>query len=168
MPKEPETVPLQITDSKLCITRLGRLNSMIISMALCEIVVTPVRNQWSYCSLALSHRYTRLLFVVICCGWVVTNSHYSDVIMGAITSQMTSLTIVYSTVHSGVDKRKHQSSASLAFVWIIHRWPVNSRHKWPVTRKCCHLMTSSCTKYSSEDYFVVTRAIIWLAITMTS
>ena len=33
------------------------------------------------------------------------------------------------------DQRKHQSSASLAFVRGIHRWPVNSPHKWPVTRK---------------------------------
>ena len=41
----------------------------------------------------------------------------------------------YSTVYSGVDQRKHQSSASLAFVWGIHRWPVNSPHKWPVTRE---------------------------------
>ena len=55
--------------------------------------------------------------------------------MGAMASQITSLTIVYSTVHSGVDQRKHQSSASLAFVWEIHRWPVNSPLKWPVTRK---------------------------------
>ena len=31
--------------------------------------------------------------------------------------------------------RKYQSSASLAFVRGIHRWPVNSPHKWPVTRK---------------------------------
>ena len=48
---------------------------------------------------------------------------------------ITSLTIVYSTVYSGADQRKHQSSASLAFVWGIHQWPVNSPHKWPVTRK---------------------------------
>ena len=61
--------------------------------------------------------------------------HYDDVIMGAIASQITSLTIVYSTVYSGADQRKHQSSASLAFVWGIHRGPVNSPHKWPVTRK---------------------------------
>ena len=71
-------------------------------------------------------------------------THYSNVIMGAMASQITSLTIVYSTVHSGADQRKHQSSASLAFVRRIHRWPVNSPHKWPVTRKCFHLMTSSC------------------------
>ena len=55
--------------------------------------------------------------------------------MGAMASQITSLTIVYSIVYSGADQRKHQSSALLAFVWGIHRWPVNSRHKWPVTRK---------------------------------
>ena len=61
-----------------------------------------------------------------------THPHYNDVIMGAIPSQITSPTIVYSTV---ADQRKHQSSASLAFVRGIHRWPVNSPHKWPVTRK---------------------------------
>ena len=66
---------------------------------------------------------------------VSTVFHQNDVIMGAIESQITSLTIVYSTVCSDVDERKHQTSASLAFVWGIHRWPVNSRHKWPVTRK---------------------------------
>ena len=61
--------------------------------------------------------------------------HYDDVIMGAMASQITSLTIVYSTVYSGADQRKHQSSASLAFVQGIHRGPVNSPHKWPVMRK---------------------------------
>ena len=52
-------------------------------------------------------------------------AHYGGVIMGAMASQITSLAIVYSTVYSGSDQRKHQSSASLAFV----RWPVNSLHK---------------------------------------
>ena len=55
--------------------------------------------------------------------------------MGTIASQMTSLTIVYSSVYSGADQRKHQSSASLVFVWGLHRRPVNSPHKGPVTRK---------------------------------
>ena len=55
--------------------------------------------------------------------------------MGAIASQISSLTIVYSIVYSGPDQRKHQSSASLAFVRGIHRGPVNSPHKGPVTRK---------------------------------
>ena len=61
--------------------------------------------------------------------------HYDDVIMSTIASQITSLTIVYSTSYSGADQSKHQNSASLAFVWGIHRGPVNSPHKWPVTRK---------------------------------
>ena len=56
--------------------------------------------------------------------------HYSDVIMGIMASQITSLKIVYSSIYSGADQRKHQSSASLAFVRGIHGW-----HKWPVMRK---------------------------------
>ena len=63
--------------------------------------------------------------------------------MSLIASQITSLRIVYSTVYSGADHRKHQGSASLAFVRAIHRWPVNSPHKGPVTRKMFHLMASS-------------------------
>ena len=55
--------------------------------------------------------------------------------MGAIASQITSLTIVYSIVHPGADQRQLQSSVSLAFVRGIHRSPVNSPHKWPVTRE---------------------------------
>ena len=47
----------------------------------------------------------------------------------------TSLMSVHSSVYSGADQRKYQSSASLAFVWGIHRWPVNSPHKRSVTRK---------------------------------
>ena len=65
----------------------------------------------------------------------IIHFHYGDVIMGAIVSQITSLAIVYSTVYSDAEQRKHQSSASLAFVWEIHRGPVNSPHKWSVTRK---------------------------------
>ena len=64
-----------------------------------------------------------------------TDHHYTDVIMGAIASQITTLTIVYSTVYSDADQRKHQSSASLAFARGIHRSPVNFPHKRPVTRK---------------------------------
>ena len=63
------------------------------------------------------------------------NIHNDDVIMSVIASQITSLAIVYSTVYSDADQRKHQNSASLAFVRGIHRSPVNSPHKWPVTRK---------------------------------
>ena len=55
--------------------------------------------------------------------------------MTTVASQITSLMVVYSTVYSDADQRKHHSCASLAFVWGIHRRPVNSPHKWPVTRK---------------------------------
>ena len=75
-------------------------------------------------------------------GWLETTGaniklpfHYDDVIMSTIASLITSLTIVYSIVYSDADRRKHQSAASLAFVWGIHRGPVNSPHKLPVTRK---------------------------------
>ena len=61
--------------------------------------------------------------------------HCSDAIMSAMASRITSLTIVYSTVHSGAHQRKYQSSASLAFVRGIQWWPVNSPHKGPVTPK---------------------------------
>ena len=59
------------------------------------------------------------------CSWTGEHKnvsiHYNDIIMGAIASQITSLPIVYSTVYSGADQRKHQSSASLAFVREISR-----------------------------------------------
>ena len=54
--------------------------------------------------------------------------------MGAMASQITSFIIVYWTVYPGAHKT-HQSSASLAAAQGIPRWPVNSPHKWPVTRK---------------------------------
>ena len=56
--------------------------------------------------------------------YFANTSHYDDVIMGAMASQITSHTIVYSAVYSDADQRKHQSSASLSFVWGIHqdRW----------------------------------------------
>ena len=52
---------------------------------------------------------------------VMRNVHYSDIVMGAIASQITSLPVVYLTVDSGADQRKYQSSASLAFVRGLHR-----------------------------------------------
>ena len=71
--------------------------------------------------------------------------HYSDVIMSTIASLITSLAVVYSTVYSDADQRKHQSSASLAFVWGIHRDRWIPRTKGQLRGKCFHLMTSSWT-----------------------
>ena len=70
--------------------------------------------------------------------------------MSMIASQITSLTIVYSTVYSDADQRKHQSSASLAFVWGIHRDRWIPRTKDQLRGKCFHLMTSSCIKWSAS------------------
>ena len=65
--------------------------------------------------------------------------------MTTMASEITSLTVVYSTVYSDADQRKHQSSASLAFVWGIHRDRWIPRTKGQLRGKCFHLMTSSCT-----------------------
>ena len=98
--------------------------------------------------------------------------HYDDVIMSAMASQITSLMIVYSTVYSDADQRKHQSSASLAFVRGIHRWPVNSPHKWPVTRKMLsfhdvivsrtssHILTMDNPRFAREDEYKLIYAML--------
>ena len=119
---------------------------------------TPLRLLWRYCNgrwnlrvadlqmsctdLTLGYGTRMIALAMVtrvtcpnmqpCCP---TRWYYNDVIMDAIASQITNLTIVYSIVNSSADKKKHQSSASLAFVRGIHRRPVNSPHKWPVTRK---------------------------------
>ena len=71
---------------------------------------------------------------IMCFNWYWT-FHYCDFIMCAMASRITSLIIVYSTVYSGADRRKHLRYASLAIVRWTHRWPVNSPHKGPVTRE---------------------------------
>ena len=88
-------------------------------------IVTDVHRRKTFCWLHINGR--KYL-------GPVPISHYNDVILGAIASQITSLTIVFATVYLDTE-RKHQSSASLAFVRGIPRRPVNSPHKWSVTRK---------------------------------
>ena len=88
----------------------------------------PIKLTWNKENITFSKTIDRMTIF----EWWFLSRHYNDVIMGAIASQIISLTIIYSIVYSDVDQRKHQSSASLAFVQGIHRWPVNSPHKWPV------------------------------------
>ena len=83
--------------------------------------------------------------------------------MGAMASQITSLTIVYSTVYSRRRSEKHQSSALLAFMWGIHRGPVNSPHKRPVTRKMSSFDDVIMWK-RGQDYRPFMRGIIGLRI----
>ena len=93
-------------------------------------------NQWcSVPSLSYNPYLYRGLFKTSFRHIFVFATHYGDVKMGTVAFQITSLTIVYSTVWSDADERKHQSSVLQAFVRGIHRWPVNSPHRWPVTRK---------------------------------
>ena len=80
-------------------------------------------------------------------------SHYCDVIMSVMASQIAGISIVCSTVGSCADQRKHQSSESQAFVRRVHWWLVDSPHKWPVTRKMFHWMTSSYETMKSQRTF---------------
>ena len=74
--------------------------------------------------------------------------------MTTMASQITSLTVVYSTVYSGADQRKHQSSALLAFVWGIHRDRWIPRTKGQLRGKCFHLMTSSCNLWRNDAHIM--------------
>ena len=87
--------------------------------------------------------------------------HHIDIIMSVMVSQITSLTIVCSSIYSGADQRKHQSSASLAFEQGIHRWPVNSSHKGPVT-----LMTSSWTVLVGQALLTIVVAVVSVRLTL--
>ena len=76
-------------------------------------------------------------------------NHYGDIIMSAMASQITGISIVCSITCSGTDKKTHQSSASLAFVSGIHQWPVDSPHKGPVT----------WTMFPFNDLFMITALV---------
>ena len=96
---------------------------------------------------------------------IIVILHYDDVIMSAMKSQITSLTIVYSIVYLSADQRKHQSSASLAFVRWFHRRPLNFPQKGPVTRKNVPIWW----RYHDKRHFqkhLVERKIHYFCITL--
>ena len=66
----------------------------------------------------------------------IKQKHYNDVIVTTMASQITSLTVVYSTGYSDADQRKYQNSVSLAFVWEIHRDQWIPRTKGQLRGKC--------------------------------
>ena len=123
-----------------------RFTNMWINVNACVIAVSFDRKTLSNINLfamfvfnrlrGINYNYTRTHFVI-----ESLLIYYCDVIMGAIASQITSLAILYPPVHSGAGQRKYQSFVPLAFVRGNPRSPVNSPHKWPVTRKCLYLMT---------------------------
>ena len=111
-----------------------------IQMIACTLVLTHCGSMTPYRNRHLGQYWSR---PVTDWYWPIT-LHYGDVIMGAIASQITSLTIVYSTVYSDADQRKHQNSTSLAFAQGIHlgqRWI--PRTNGQLRGKCSHLMMSS-------------------------
>ena len=99
------------------------------------------------------------------CLRVLTLEHYirlqwrhNEHDMASQITTITTVSIVCSTVCSGADQRIHQSSASLAFVRGIHRWPVDSPHKGPVTRKMFPfddvIMTKGVMQYiTSQNHY---------------
>ena len=93
---------------------------------------------------------TRMIFWTREGSMYYQSLYYSDVIMGAIASQITSLAIVYSSVYSDANQRKHQGSASLFFVRGIHRGPWIPRTNDQLRGKCFHLMTSSWSKCANR------------------
>ena len=121
---------MSLTISETTPNSIGRFktNGTVLCDAFTEFSIQDVRYLWQTILWPICFECIRKCPMSKC-------HHCSYGIMGAMASQITSLTIVYSTVCSGEDQRKHQSSASLAFVRGIHRWPVNSPHKRPVTRK---------------------------------
>ena len=91
---------------------------------------------WEHISVRCESQYTHLnsrKYIWKC--RLHNDYHYSEVIMNAMAYQITGVSIVCSTVCWGADQRKHQSSASPAFLRGIHRSPVDSPHKGPVKRK---------------------------------
>ena len=106
----------------------------ICSFPLALLSTYMIGNIFGIVTICMKHWSRSQNIVAMVLQLIVTSScHYNDVIVSRLASQITSLMIVYSTVYSGADQRKHQSSASLAFLRGIYRWPVNFLHKGPVT-----------------------------------
>ena len=103
----------------------------------CLVINSRKKNMYDYSHMANTGRY------------------YSDVIMSTMSSKVTGVSVVYSTVCSVLNQIIYQSSASLTFERGIHRWPMISPHKRPVTRKMvsiddvimCGICLSSSCKY---------------------
>ena len=83
-------------------------------------------------------------------GFAFIIIHYSDATLSAMVSQITGVLIVCLAVCSGAHK-KHQSSASLAFLRRFHRWLVESPRKGPVTREM----------FPFDDVIMVWDDFIW-------
>ena len=116
------------------------LRIILIPMAMCKPAINLLLTHWNYCSLAISHRYIVDAFFVFQCGLVLPDSTHTsqwghNERDGVSNHQRLDFC---SIVCSGADQKEHQSAASLAYVWGIQWWPVDSPHKRPVMqwRQC--------------------------------
>ena len=116
---------LRIRQRHLSTYRIVRAMLRMASVALWEYTRRNVPTHGTSEEMALSISITNTW----CVG--LTHKHYSDAIMRTMASQITSVSVVCSTVCLGADQRKHQSSVSLAFVRGVHRSPVDSRKMFP-------------------------------------
>ena len=142
----------------------------VLSSHSCILLLAHIVLVWCHPGMGNTMYCTRIFFTIyITCSCVSDIAfhcpHYSDVIMNAMASQITGLTIVYSTVYSGTDKTKHQSSASLALCgeFTGHQWV--PPHKGPVTRKMfpfddviMFVNAASCTHCAGRWYGVT---LVW-------
>ena len=122
--------------------------------------ITGWAHTQSHLCRAMHHHKETALYLTLLrmCFFVHPTVHYDDVIMSAMAPQITKPAIVYSSVYSGADQRKHHSSASLAFVMGIHQWPVNSPHEGTVMRKMFPFDDVTMTLFSS----VVLCISLWI------
>ena len=158
------TYPLLIGPVEKTSVKFKSIKNMTCSTCLVHVsipVALVTSSGLSNMKLVIAHRAIQYPSNEMCLRNVwpgqIWPMHYNDVIMGSKTSQITSLTNVYSTVYSDADQRKHQSSASLAFVRGIHRRPVNSSPKWPVMGKIFPfddviMDFSSCLKFNRNSF----------------
>ena len=86
--------------------------------------------------------------------------------MSAMATQITGVPMVCSTFFSGADQRKHQSSASLAFVREIHRLPVNSPRRGPITRKMFLFDDVIMQNTKSCAYLKACTILVWVVVTV--
>ena len=98
-------------------------------------VIFPVNIVGTYTTNRSFVRLARALSYFGTKGFYPYPPHYNDVIMGEIASQITSLTIVFSTVYSDADKKNPSQLRVTGLCAGNSPGPVNSPHKWPVTRK---------------------------------
>ena len=114
-----------------------------VKLIYCMTVVIPREERLSLVLSTTNVSAWRCVLPEIWRGVSLAVTLCSDVIISAMASQITGVSIVYSTVCSGADQRKHQSSPSRAFgrkEIIGDRWI--PRTKVQYRGKCFHLVTS--------------------------